>query len=65
MPQQLKRVSVWAKELGITRDRILEAINLGHLKAKRLGIGPTSPWYCSEAEINEWLEARTVQRRAW
>lgn len=60
-----KRVTVWARELGVSRDCILRAISLGHLKARRLGIGPTSPWYCTQQEIDDWLGNRTASRRAW
>jgi hypothetical protein len=62
---QLKRVTVWAKTLGISRDVILRAIALGHLHGKRLGIGPTSPWYAEQDAIDQWLHSRTVRRRAW
>lgn len=63
--EQLKRISEWAAELGISRKAIQRAIGWGHLPATKLGISDTSPYYLTRADIDAWLESRKVRVRAW
>lgn len=63
--EKLKPISVWITELGITRKSMLRAIDLGHLQAIRLGVGPKAPYFLTQTQVQEWLASRTVKRRAW
>lgn len=63
--EQLKRISEWAAELGINRKAFQRAIGWGHLRATKLGISDCSPYYCTQSDVDAWLESRTLKRRAW
>ncbi len=55
----------WSKETGLTVSTMRQAIRRGHLHARRLGVSPTSPYYITERDLNDWLESRLVGRPAW
>ena len=59
------RVQDWAKRTGLSPKTLKRAILAGHLHARRLGNGKTTPYYVTDKDLDRWLESRLVPRRAW
>lgn len=59
------RVQEWANRTGLSAKTLKRAIGAGHLHARRLGNGPTTPYFVTEADFDRWLESRLVPRKAW
>lgn len=65
MDIEIKRISEWARELKLPLKTLRKAASRGQLAAKQLGRGTNSPFYATRADIEAWLNSRTIVRRAW
>lgn len=62
LPMRVQTLQQWSKETSLKVSTLRRAIKRGHLHAKVIGQGRTSPYYITERDLNGWLDARSVRR---